>query len=94
MRRKKAVKSKVVLNFRVLIEQDENGIFVASVPSLQGCYTEGDTFEEALESAKDVILLHLEARQGANLPVDDSKTEFVGIKNLEIPYGFPPHYYA
>ncbi len=47
------------MKYRVLIEQDEDGVFVASVPSLQGCYTEGDTFEEVLENTKDVIKLHL-----------------------------------
>lgn len=51
-----------VLNYRVIVEQDEDGVFVASVPSLQGCYTEGDTFEEALENIKDAIKLHLDAR--------------------------------
>ena len=51
------------LNYRVIVEQDEDGVFVASVPSLQGCYTEGDTFEEALENVKDAIKLHLDARK-------------------------------
>jgi len=90
----KTAKIKKVLNFRVLIEQDEDGIFVASVPSLQGCYTEGNTFEEVLENIKDVINLHLEARQEENLLPDDNKSEFIGIKNLEIPYGIPAHRYA
>ena len=76
-----------VLNYRVLIEQDEDGVFVASAPSLQGCYTEADTFEEAMKNIKDVIKLHLQARK-ANVPFpDDSRTEFVGIKNLIFPYG-------
>ena len=88
----KEVKTKKVLNFRVLIEQDEDGIFVASVPSLQGCYTEGDTFEQALENIKDVIKLHLDVRTGKGLLADDSKTEFVGIKNLKVPYGILAHY--
>lgn len=57
MAKVKGIKTKKILNFRVLIEQDEDGIFVASVPSLQGCYTEGDTFEETIKNAKDVIKL-------------------------------------
>ena len=52
-----------VLNYRVIIEQDEDGVYVASVPSLQGCYTEGDTFEEAIKNVKDVIKLHIAARK-------------------------------
>lgn len=94
MAKTKAIKTKKILNFRVLIEQDENDVFVASVPSLQGCYTEGNTFEEVIENVKDVINLHLEAREEKALLPDDSETEFVGIKNLEIPYGFPAHRYA
>ena len=87
MAKRKFSKTKKIFNFRVLIEQDEDGIFVASVPSLPGCYTEGDTFEEAIKNIKDVIGLHLEARQ--ELLADDTGTEFVGIKNLKIAYGFP-----
>lgn len=73
-----------ILNYRVIIEQDEDGKFLASVPALQGCYTEGDTFEEALENAKDVIKLHLAARKERRLLPDDSQTEFVGVKNITI----------
>lgn len=76
-----------VLNYRVIIEQDEGGVFVASVPALQGCYTEGDTFEEVLKNVEDVIKLHVEARKTRGLIPDDSQTEFVGVKNIVIPYG-------
>ncbi|MBI4064825.1 type II toxin-antitoxin system HicB family antitoxin [Candidatus Gottesmanbacteria bacterium] len=80
-----------VLNYRVIIEQDEDGMFVASVPTLQGCYTEADTFDEVLENIKDVITLHVAARaQQTRLP-DDSKSEFVGIKTITIPYGISAH---
>lgn len=80
-----------VLNYRVIIEQDEDGVFIASVPALQGCYTEGDTFEDALENAKDVVGLHIKARKAKGLLPDDSYTEFVGIKNISIPYGSLAH---
>ena len=76
-----------VLNFRVIIEQDEDGIFVASVPSLQGCYTEGDSFEEAIQNIKDAIKLHVSLLKERKQITDDSHTEFVGIKNLKIAYG-------
>jgi len=45
---------------QVIIEQDEDGKYIASCPSLQGCYTQGDTFEEAIENIKDVIRLCIE----------------------------------
>lgn len=48
-----------VLNYRVIVEQDEDGVYVALVPSIQGCYTEGDTFEEAVKNIEDVIKLRI-----------------------------------
>lgn len=75
-----------ILNYRVIVELDEDGKFVASVPALQGCYTEGDTFEEALINAQDVIKLHIAARKDKGILLDDSLTEFVGIKNISFPY--------
>lgn len=55
--------------FTVVIERDEDGMYVASVPALQGCYTQGTTYEEALENVKDAIRLHLEARKELGEPV-------------------------
>lgn len=47
--------------FPVIIEKDEGGYF-AACPSLQGCYTQGDTFEETLANIEDAIRLHVEDR--------------------------------
>jgi len=47
--------------FSVVIEKDKEGYF-AFCPELQGCYTQGDTYEEALENIKDAIRLHVEDR--------------------------------
>lgn len=55
--------------FTVVIERDEDGMYVASVPALQGCYTQGTTYEEALENVKDAIRVHLEARKELGEPV-------------------------
>jgi len=49
-----------VYSFQVIVEQDEDSIYVASCPSLQGCYAQGDSFEEAIENIKDVIKMCLE----------------------------------
>ena len=46
-----------VLNFKVLIEQDEDGVFVASVPAIPGCHTQGKTYEEVIENVKEAIEL-------------------------------------
>ncbi|MBT1247129.1 hypothetical protein XO09_03930 [Thermosipho sp. 1223] len=51
--------------FTVVIEKDENGYF-AYCPKLQGCYTQGDTYEEVFENIKDAISLHIEDRLANN----------------------------
>ena len=48
-------------NFPILIEKDDNGFF-AMCPDLQGCYSQGDTYEEALANIEDAIKLHVEDR--------------------------------
>jgi predicted RNase H-like HicB family nuclease len=55
--------------YTVVVEQDEDGLYIASVPLLPGCYTQGETYEEALENIKDAIKLHIEARQAFGEPV-------------------------
>ncbi|HKV25771.1 MAG TPA: type II toxin-antitoxin system HicB family antitoxin [Candidatus Acidoferrum sp.] len=49
----------------IVVESDADGYFV-SCPSLQGCYTQGDTYEEAVENIKDAIRLHIEDRFADN----------------------------
>lgn len=49
------------LTLPVVIEKDEEGYF-ASCPVLQGCYTQGETYEEVLQNIRDAIHLHLEDR--------------------------------
>ncbi|MGC1619042.1 MAG: type II toxin-antitoxin system HicB family antitoxin [Candidatus Acidiferrum sp.] len=53
----------------VVIEGDADGYFV-SCPALQGCYSQGDTYEEAIENIKDAVRLHIEDRiaDGEEIP--------------------------
>ncbi|HEV2195034.1 MAG TPA: type II toxin-antitoxin system HicB family antitoxin [Candidatus Acidoferrum sp.] len=46
------------LTFPIVIEADSDGYFV-SCPALQGCYSQGDTYEEAIENIRDAIRLHI-----------------------------------
>ena len=55
--------------FTVVVEKDEDGLYVASVPLLQGCYTQGETYEEALDNIKDAVKLHIEARRDLEEPI-------------------------
>jgi predicted RNase H-like HicB family nuclease len=80
-----------ILNFRVLIEQDEDGIFVASVPAIPGCHTQGDSYEEVVIKIKEAISLCLEvAKQDKKyyqkIDWDEGKSRFLGV--TEVPVKF------
>ncbi len=47
--------------FTVLVEQDEDGMYIATVPDISGCYTQGKTAEQAMERVKEAIQVCLEA---------------------------------
>jgi predicted RNase H-like HicB family nuclease len=47
------------MKFRVLVEPDEDGVFVAECPTLPGCISQGNTREEALHNIKDAIAGYL-----------------------------------
>lgn len=51
----------ITYHFSIIIEQDENGYFVRC-PELQGCYSQGETYEEAMKNIKDAIKLHIQDR--------------------------------
>ncbi len=51
-----------VYNLTVVVEKDEDGNYLAICPALQGCYTDGETMEEALQMIEDAIKLHIESR--------------------------------
>ncbi len=59
-------------NLTVIIPKDEDGNFLAICPALQGCYTDGETLEEALGMIKDAIKLHIEYRleNGESIPIE------------------------
>ncbi len=57
------------MKYTIIIEKGRESGFVASVPLLQGCYTQGETYEEALENIKDAIKLHIEARRALGEPI-------------------------
>jgi predicted RNase H-like HicB family nuclease len=55
--------------FTIVVEQDDDGVYIASCPALQGCYSQGETYQEAVENLKDAIRLHIEARQELGEPI-------------------------
>lgn len=68
------------LNYTVLIEQDENGIYIAKVPDIPGCYTQGKNVEQAMGRVKEAIQVCLEAEELEDiLPL-----KFIGIQQVEV----------
>lgn len=65
------------VRYRVVIETDEEGIFVAEVPALPGCISQGTTRSEAIENIKDAIAAYLESLSAHNEPIPPSITEEV-----------------
>lgn len=62
--------------FYVVIEKDEDGLFVGEVPQLKACYSQGKTIDELMVNMKEVIGLAL-LEQG-----DVEPSEFVGVQKL------------
>jgi predicted RNase H-like HicB family nuclease len=65
------------VKFRVRIEIDEDGVFVAEVPALPGCVTQGSTREEAVENAQEAIAVYLESLKAHGEPIPPSIDEEV-----------------
>ena len=63
------------MKYRVLVEQDEDGIYVAEVPSLPGCISQGQTREEAVESIREAIAVYLESLEAHDEPIPPPITE-------------------
>ncbi len=63
------------MKYRVIIEQDEDGIFVAEVPSLPGCISQGDTRAEALKNIQEAIEVYIESLKEHNEPIPPSIDE-------------------
>jgi predicted RNase H-like HicB family nuclease len=57
------------MKYRVVIEQDEDGVFVAEVPSLPGCVSEGVTRAEALSNVQEAIAVYLESLKAHDEPI-------------------------
>jgi predicted RNase H-like HicB family nuclease len=65
--------------YSVIIEQDSEGTYVASVPSLRGCHTQGKSLDEVIERIREAIELCIE-EQGADVePLD-----FVGVQKITV----------
>ena len=64
--------------FTVIIERDEDGYFVGTVPELKGCHTQAKSLDELMERIKEAILLCLEVEG------EDIRVEFVGVQRVVV----------
>jgi len=65
--------------FLVLIEEDEDGVLIASVPALKGCHTQAKTLPTLLERIKEAILLCLDVQEEPIKPL-----KFIGLQEIGV----------
>lgn len=68
--------------FIVYIEQDEDGVFIGSIPSIPGCHAQGKTQEEMLNNLAAVVKLCLRNLDKKEI----ERNRFVGIQNIDLSY--------
>ena len=69
------------MKFHVILETAEEGGYNVNVPALDGCYTQGDTEEEALKNVKEAIICYLEGIQ----KLDEIKSKpGISLREVEI----------
>lgn len=66
------------IHLPVLVETDEDGMYIVSCPFFKGCHSYGKTIEEAIANIKEVIEMCLEEERPQNL------NRFVGFRELEV----------
>jgi predicted RNase H-like HicB family nuclease len=69
------------VRFSVVVERDEDGYYIASVPELPGCHTQARTLDELTSRIKESIELYLET-EGTRA---EGKIELVGVQFIEVP---------
>ncbi len=67
-------------HYKALFEPQDEGGYTVTVPSLPGCVSEGDTFDEALANVKEAIALYIESLKADGLPAPEEKYLFLEIE--------------
>ncbi len=75
--------AKQPFQFTAVIQKDRAG-YVASCPQLQGCYTQGRTYEEVVRNIRDAIRLHLEDRLALREPVPATGEVTVAVLDVAV----------
>lgn len=80
-------RSKKVLSFSVYYEAADDGGFVAIVPALPGCHTQGETLEETEQNVREAIELYLESLAAHGEPLPEERRSFQG--RVSVPVSIP-----
>lgn len=67
----------------ILVERDEDGLYVAECPLFKGCYSQGETLDEALHNVREVIALVLEEKESRET-LKSYKPREVGLHTIAI----------
>ena len=70
MKNGKPSKRPKTYTLQIVVEMDEDGRYVASCPALEGCYSQGDSFEQALHNVRDVVAMCLDELREENKEID------------------------
>jgi predicted RNase H-like HicB family nuclease len=62
--------------FYVVIERDEDGMYIGEVPQLKACYSQGETIDELMKNIKEVLEMCLEELE------EELTTEFIGVQKV------------
>lgn len=68
-----------MVTFNVIVEKDEDGMFVSEVIGLPGCHTQGKNLDELMERTKEAINLYLKCKK-----VDIGDNKFFALQRIEI----------
>lgn len=78
----KSIGKKKIYTFSVVIERDEDGMYIGSVPALRGCYTQGKTLPQLYERLEEVVALCLEVER-EYFSSSPQQNELVGVQALQ-----------
>ena len=78
----------MTMKFRIIVEQDEDGMFIAECPALPGCVSQGKTRAEAVRNITDAIQGYLESLKKHNDPIPPPISEEIVEVLDKIPYYF------
>ena len=69
------------LHLPLIIETDEDGVYIVSCPAFKGCHSYGRTVDEAIANVREVIALCMEEEKPEQL------NKFIGFREIEVPVG-------